>query len=58
MTLYENGSIVAGWNGWGDGYVTLNKTFAATSKASYQLKVSFSVNGVAQTPVSVYGTCP
>lgn len=58
LTLRENGTLVAGWSDSGTGSVTLSKPYAATSGASYTLTLSYSINGVAQDPVSVSATCP
>ena len=58
MTLRENGTPVAGWNGSGTDYVTLAKTYAAKSGATYTLVVNYSINGVAQAATSTTKTCP
>ena len=58
MTLRENGTPVAGWNGSGTGSASLSKTYAGKSGASYTLVLNYSINGTAQPAVSVTKTCP
>jgi hypothetical protein len=58
MTLYENGTIVAGWNAWGTQSVSISKTYAATSGATYRLNINYTVNGVKQTGSSITKVCP
>lgn len=58
LTLRENGTPVAGWNGSGTGSVSLSKTYAGKSGASYTLVLNYSINGVAQPAATVTQTCP
>ena len=58
LTLRENGTPVAGWNGSGTGSASLSKTYAGKSGASYTLVLNYSINGVAQPAATVTQTCP
>ena len=58
LTLYKNGTIVAGWNASGTGSATIDRTYPAVSGATYKLVLSWKVNGVSQTSSTVTKTCP
>ena len=58
LTLRENGNPIAGWNGSGVGYVSMQKTCSVSSGKTYTLVLSYTINGVSQPSVSVTATCP
>ena len=58
LTLYCGNSVVDSWSSSGGWRVTLSGSHAVTSGQSYILELTWSLNDVAQPPVSVTATCP
>jgi hypothetical protein len=58
LTLYQGSTYVDSWSSSGNGRVLISKSCPAKSGKEYKLVLSYSVNGQAQSPVSVTNTCP
>lgn len=56
MELRQGGTLIDDWSASGSGILKLDKTTTVTKNKTYTLTVEYTVNGVAQTPVSISGT--
>ena len=58
MTLYQGTTELDSWSGSGTWRVSLSGECKVVSGRTYRLEVTYSINGVEQTPYSRTGTCP
>lgn len=56
MTLWQGQTLISTWNGNGTGILSLSKTATVERNKTYKLTVSYKINGVTKTPVSIYRT--
>lgn len=57
MELKYDSSVVDSWYSEGYGYIYMQGDTRVVKGRTYDLVVSVIINGVAQTPVSIQGTC-
>ena len=57
MKLTFASIVIASWSEEGYGSLTMSRQAAITPGRTYKLVVEVKINGVAQSPVSVSGTC-
>lgn len=58
LTLYQGNTVVDTWSDSGTFRVALSGECNVKSGVAYKLVLSWSVNGEAQTDLTVTGTCP
>ena len=58
LTLWQESTWVDSWTSSGTGRVLISEQCIAKSGKDYKLVLSYTVNGQAQSSVSVTGTCP
>ena len=58
MTLYQGSRELDSWSGSGTWQVSLSGEHRVVSGQTYRLEVTYSINGVEQTPRSTTRTCP
>lgn len=58
LTLYRGSTYVDSWSGSGKGRVAISGNCAVKSGTKYTLKLTYSINGIAQSAVSTTATCP
>lgn len=58
LTLYQGSTYVDSWSGSGKGRLSISGECAARSGKTYQLELTYSINGVEKPSVSVTKTCP
>lgn len=58
LTLYHNGTYVDSWSGSGTFRVPVSGECEVESGETYELELTWSVNGVSQLSRSVTNTCP
>lgn len=58
ITLYDGSVRLGSWSDSGTGSVTVSGECDVERGESYTLKLNYSVNGVAKSPVTVTATCP
>ncbi|MFV0241048.1 MAG: hypothetical protein ACK5H4_13535 [Lacrimispora sphenoides] len=58
LTLWRGNTLVDSWSDSGMGRVIISEQCAVKKGQSYKLTLSYSVNGQAQSSVSVTGKCP
>ena len=58
LTLWQGSTWVDSWTSSGTGRVLISEQCTAKSGKDYKLVLSYTVNGQAQSSVSVTGTCP
>lgn len=56
MELWQGDNLIDSWSGTGTWTLKLEKTATVSKNKTYDLIVSYSVNGVEKTPVSTSGT--
>lgn len=58
LTLWQGSTRVDSWTDSGTGRVTISEQCAVKSGKDYKLTLTWSLNGTAQSAVSVTGRCP
>lgn len=56
MELWQGNTLIDSWTGTGSWYLKLEKTTTVSKNKTYDLKISYSVNGVEKVPVSTTRT--
>ena len=56
VVLRQGSALIATWNASGSGVLKIDETAQVVRNQTYNLTVYYSINGVAQTPVSISRT--
>ena len=58
LSLYRGQVCIDTWTGTDTGKLILSGSHNAVHGATYRLEMSYSINGITQTPISTTSTCP